>query len=61
MFFIKPSTLTIDCFTADQLAHDLFPITKATKHFPEWFKDMPATYSTTTKEGVPVEFSTMMH
>ena len=44
IFIFKEKPIIIDCFSADQNVVDLFPIQKASKFFPEWWKKLPKTY-----------------
>lgn len=41
MFFIKPSTLVLDCFTPDSNAATLTPIAKAGSYVPDWWRQLP--------------------
>lgn len=44
LFFIKPSTMYVDCFTTNVTAYKLAKIEPAIKFFPEWWKELPASY-----------------
>jgi hypothetical protein len=39
-FFMKPSTLNVDCFTFRPDVYEYFPITKSTEYYPEWWKKL---------------------
>ena len=40
-FFFKKPTITLDCFTTQSNVYHGAPIEKATKFFPEWWKNIP--------------------
>lgn len=42
MFWIKPSTIHVDCFTNDQLIYNNFKIQKAKEFIPPWWKSLPS-------------------
>lgn len=44
-FFVKPSTVVVDCFTKRSGIYNLFKIDIAAKFVPEWFKNMPSTFN----------------
>lgn len=44
MFFIRRSKIIVDCFTHAPTAYDLFPISKATDYYPDWWKNTPSNY-----------------
>ena len=41
LFFFKEKPIVLDCFTYRSYVYELFPIEKATKHWPEWWKALP--------------------
>jgi hypothetical protein len=43
LFFFKPKTINIDCFTTRQEIFNLFPIDYSHKFYPEWWKKLPKT------------------
>lgn len=44
IFFFKKNKLNVDCFTNRADLHSLLPVSKSTKGFPEWWKNLPKTY-----------------
>jgi len=40
-FFMKPSTLNVDCFTIRPDVYEYFPISKSAEYYPEWWKKLP--------------------
>lgn len=40
-FWLKPSTITVDCFTFHPVAFRMYPIQRAIKFIPTWWKKMP--------------------
>jgi hypothetical protein len=44
MFFLKKQVLVFDSFTTDSLVADMFPISKATKHYPEFWNQLDNYY-----------------
>jgi hypothetical protein len=58
-FFTRRKKIVIDCFTASPNAHDLFPIDKANKFYPDWWKRLPSKYATETAGGLPIDHGTM--
>ena len=59
MFFLRRSTIVVDCFVNSQPIHDLFPIRKANHFYPEWWKDLPKTFEVKSEFDVNVPVSTM--
>jgi hypothetical protein len=57
--FNKPKTITIDCFTNHAYSYELFPIEKATKFFPDWWKKLPGHFDTETEAGIVIPQRTM--
>lgn len=43
LFFIKPTTVTVDCFTTDAMVYEMAKIECANKFFPDWWKKVPNT------------------
>lgn len=43
LFLFKKKTVVLDCFTRYSYCAELFPVEKATKYFPEWFKKLSNT------------------
>ena len=58
-FFTRRKTITVDCFTANTNAYDLFPIDRAKQFFPSWFKKLPSTTEVESGAGVPIKQRTM--
>ena len=42
MFWFKKKEIVLDCFTTDPFAFEYAPISHASKHIPEWWKDLPS-------------------
>ena len=42
IFFSKPSTIHVDCFTYNEMALLTAPIERASRYMPEWFKTLSA-------------------
>ena len=40
MFWFKKKKIVLDCFTDDHFAYEYTRISKATKHFPEWWESL---------------------
>jgi hypothetical protein len=40
-FFHRSKTITLDCFTSDSFAYRHAPITRGSKAFPDWWKNLP--------------------
>ena len=40
LFWFKKKTVVLDCFTRFTYCAELFPVEKASKYFPEWFKKL---------------------
>jgi hypothetical protein len=58
-FFTRRKKIVVDCFTANPNAYDLFPIDKANKFHPDWWKRLPNRFVTESAGGIPLEQSTM--
>lgn len=41
IFFFKPSTMHLDCFTDRPDVYEYFPIEKGNKCYPNWWKNLP--------------------
>ena len=41
-FFHRKPKVVIDCFTTDNLVHQIVPITRAIKTVPDWWKKLPS-------------------
>lgn len=41
IFFFKKKKITIDCFTSNKAAYEVFKVDHAKKFFPEWWKQLP--------------------
>lgn len=59
MFLFKPKTITIDCFTYNNAAFELFKIDQATKFYPEWWKTLPRLVVNTEKNNGDITAPTM--
>jgi len=57
-FFFKRNKKIVDCFTANQHAYNLFPITPSSKNFPDWWKNTPATLERNNSANLTIEVST---
>jgi len=44
MFFFKRNKIIVDAFVTDEKYINLSPIERASKHWPEWFKNTPNSY-----------------
>lgn len=53
MFWFKRRKIVVDAFTCDQLAIQQYPITRAAKHIPDWWRNLPSTWPTPDFEFVP--------
>lgn len=53
-FFFKKKTVTVDCFTSNYSAYTLFPIQKANKFFPSWWKNLESSYQERTETGLAI-------
>lgn len=42
-FWFKKKVAVLDCFTTSQYVHDYHPVSKASKHLPSWFLNLPKT------------------
>jgi hypothetical protein len=58
MFFMKPSTITIDAFTYHSGIHQYFPIKEARHFFPDWWKSLPKEAVARAKNGMHVPIGT---
>jgi hypothetical protein len=59
MFFFKPKPIYIDCFTANVCAHEYAPIQLANYFLPEWWKQLPKTFTMVENEHLSFPQSTM--
>lgn len=41
MFWVKPSTIHVDCFTSDEIVYNNFKIERAKEFIPDWWKQLP--------------------
>lgn len=51
LFIFKKKKIVLDCFTSNPAINEYYPITKSTKHMPEWWKQLPNTYDTGNPPG----------
>lgn len=49
---IKKKKLVVDCFTSNPAICEYFPISHASKNFPEWWKRMEASFPHTAQSGI---------
>jgi hypothetical protein len=49
---IKRKKLIVDCFTSNPAILEYFPITPASKNYPEWWKKMEATFPHVSQSGI---------
>lgn len=59
LFKFLQRPITVDCFTADQMAYEYFKIEKSTRYFPEWFKKIPNSAEYTNQNQIRMQFPTM--
>lgn len=53
MFILnRRKKLVVDCFTTNPAIHEYFPITPASKNFPEWWKRMEASFPMAAQSGI---------
>jgi hypothetical protein len=43
MFFFRKKSIILDCFTTDQTAYTLTPISYSTNYYPDWWRQLPKT------------------
>jgi len=53
-FWFKKKTVVLDCFTYLNYCHELFPIVRAPKVLPEWFKNLEKHNFTDPTKKVPM-------
>ena len=51
--------IILECFTSNAGIYDLFPISLAKKHIPQWFKNIPSTHKQINEFGVKQDVSTL--
>lgn len=51
--FFKKKPIYLDCYTAQTHVYDMFKIESAKKHVPDWFKNLPSTF-TDPRSAVPL-------
>ena len=51
--------ITLDCYTSNAGIHELFPISLAKRHIPQWFKNIPSVIKQTNRFGVDEDISTL--
>jgi hypothetical protein len=56
MFFFRRKQIVLDCFTDDQVLYDYLAPDKATKFYPEWWKNLEPSYK---EHKTPVPAATM--
>jgi len=49
---IKRKKLVVDCFTSNPAIFEYFPITHASKNYPDWWKRMEASFPHTSQSGI---------
>lgn len=57
--FIKKSSRTLDAFTYNSAAYELFPISPVQDHIPKWWKNIPPTVNQSTPHGLEFPMSTI--
>ena len=57
--FKKRKKITVDCFTNHAYSYDLFPISRATGHLPDWWKRLPNHFDVETGAGLVIPQRTM--
>lgn len=50
--FIKKSQLTVDCFTCNPALYEYFPMSNSNKNYPEWWKNLNATFISESNSGI---------
>ena len=51
IFFFKPKKIHLDCFTNRNDVYTYFPIVKANKTFPDWWKNLPKNSNRSTMKN----------
>jgi hypothetical protein len=59
MFFFKKNKITVDAFTKISGICEMFPIRPAAEFLPQWWKNLPAQYSTQDQNGLDITRSTL--
>ena len=59
MIFFKKSVIHLDSFTTNSGIHDLFPIQSSNNFIPDWWKNIPKTYSEKDEYGIVTQHATM--
>jgi hypothetical protein len=59
MFFLRKKKLIVDAFTSSPNAHRFFPIQKAHKFMPSWWKNMNNSFSHKTDIGLTIQRPTI--
>lgn len=57
--FIKKSRLTVDCFTCNPALYEYFPISNANKNYPDWWKNLNATFISESNSGIRHDIPTL--
>lgn len=52
IFKFPQKKIVLDCFTSEVYAIEYAPITSAIKHMPEWWRNLPPTYSAVTETNM---------
>jgi hypothetical protein len=59
MFLFKRKQIVLDTFTMSPAVHAYYPIEKANKFLPEWWKNLPKSYIMKSASGVDMDISTL--
>lgn len=59
MFFFKRKKIVVDSFTSIGIVAEDYPIEKASKFIPNWWKTLPAYNTSTNSHGVEIQGGTM--
>lgn len=58
-FIIKKKKIVVDCFTSNPAIFEYFPITPANKNFPNWWKQMEASFPLVSQSGIEHQAGTL--
>lgn len=53
MFFFKKKPIYLDCYTTQNHVHNFFKIESTKKYVPDWFRNLPSTFSN-PKSVIPI-------
>jgi hypothetical protein len=61
MFFLRRSTIVVDCFINNEQIGELYPIQPTNKFIPSWWKKLPNSISTLNENNIKIPVSTMKY